>query len=108
VGVQQDDAKVAHFWTKAAMQGHVLARANLGWLERKKGNDDRAVRHYLISAKMGHERSVESIKDAFMAGIATKVQYAEALKGYQDAVEEMKSRDRYEAKVYQSPNPYAN
>ena len=33
----------------------------------------------------------------FMEGIATKEQYAEALKGYQDAVEEMKSHDRDEA-----------
>ena len=33
-----------------------------------------------------------------VAGIATKEQYSEALKGYQDAVEEMKSHDRDEAK----------
>ena len=33
-------------------------------------------------------------------------QYAEALKGYQDAVEEMKSPDRNEAKLYlQSHEP---
>jgi len=47
---------------------------------------------------MGHEDSVENIKRAFMGGDATKEQYAEALKGYQDAVEEMKSHDRDEAK----------
>ncbi|EJK55430.1 hypothetical protein THAOC_24839 [Thalassiosira oceanica] len=98
-GVQQDNAKAAHFWTKAAMQGHVESRYNLGFLEGKKGNHDRAVRHWLISAKMGEECSLESIKEAFMAGLATKEQYAEALKGYQDAVEEMKSHDRDEAKA---------
>ena len=38
------------------------------------------------------------IKEVFMAGHATKKQHAEALKGYQDAVEEMKSHDRDEAK----------
>ena len=32
-----------------------------------------------------------------MGGYATKKQYAEALKGYQDAVEETKSNDRDEA-----------
>ncbi|EJK69835.1 hypothetical protein THAOC_08869 [Thalassiosira oceanica] len=47
---------------------------------------------------MGYKDSLETIKDMFMAGIATKEQYAEALKGYQDAVEEMKSHDRDEAK----------
>ena len=35
-----------------------------------------------------------------MGGMATKEQYAQALKGYQDAVEETKSHDRDEAKAY--------
>ena len=46
---------------------------------------------------MGHKDSVEAIKKMFMEGLATKEQYAEALQGYQVAVEGMKSRDRDEA-----------
>ncbi|EJK70700.1 hypothetical protein THAOC_07919 [Thalassiosira oceanica] len=99
-GVQKDKAKAAELFEKAAMAGHVPARANLGHTEVQKGNYDRAVRHFLISAKMGHEISVENIKRGFKAGLATKEQYAEALKGYQDAAEEMKSHDRDEAKPY--------
>ncbi|EJK77455.1 hypothetical protein THAOC_00713, partial [Thalassiosira oceanica] len=99
-GVQQDKAKAAQFWTKAALQGHVESRYSLGRIEGEKGNNDRAVRHFLISAKMGHEGSVETIKEAFKAGFATKEHYAEALKGYQDAVEETKSHDRDEAKAF--------
>ena len=49
---------------------------------------------------MGHEDSLESIKNMFGVGVATKEQYAEALKGYQDAVEETKSHDRDKAKAY--------
>ena len=56
------------------------------------------MRHWLISAKMGHEVSLRLIKKLFMTGRATKEQYAEALNGYQNAVEEMKSHDRNEAK----------
>ncbi|EJK53719.1 hypothetical protein THAOC_26782 [Thalassiosira oceanica] len=97
-GVEQDMAKAVEFYEKAAMQGHVRARHNLGYVEAKKGNHDRAVRHFLISAKMGYENSIKAIKEMFMAGVATKEQYAEALKGYQEAVEEMKSHDRDEAK----------
>ena len=96
-GVQRDDAKAAEFYTKAAMQGHVESRHNLGCIEGRKGNYDRAVRHLLISAKMGHKDSLERIKEMFKAGLATKEHYAEALKGYQDAVGEMKSHDRDEA-----------
>ena len=65
---------------------------------REEENYDRALRHLLISAKMGHNDSVEKLKKIFMAGGVTKEQYAEALKGYQDAVEGMKSHDREEAK----------
>ncbi|EJK69479.1 hypothetical protein THAOC_09259, partial [Thalassiosira oceanica] len=97
-GVQQDMKKAIQIWTKAAIQGHVDSRHNLGSLEGQKGNHDRAVRHFLISAKMGYEHSVETIKKMFMGGIATKEHYAEALKGYQDALEEMKSHDRDEVK----------
>ena len=97
-GVQVDRAKGAEYYKKAAMQGHVQSRNNLGCYEGNKGNHGRAVRHLLISAKMGNEESVEAIKAMFMAGLATKEQYAEALKGYQDAVEDMKSDDRDEAK----------
>ncbi|EJK76900.1 hypothetical protein THAOC_01310, partial [Thalassiosira oceanica] len=87
----------AEFWSKAATKGHIQSRYNLGCIESQKGNHDHAVRHWLISAKMGNKDSVENIKRAFEAGIATKEQYTQVLREYQDAVEEMKSHDRDEA-----------
>ena len=99
-GVQQDKAKGIQYFEKAAMQGHVASRHNLGENEVKSGNYDRAVRHFLISAKLGYEDSVENIKEMFKVGLVTKEMYAQALRGYQDAVEEMKSPERDEAKKY--------
>ncbi|EJK54409.1 hypothetical protein THAOC_25967, partial [Thalassiosira oceanica] len=98
--VQVDKVKFVQYHAKAAVQGYVDSRYNLGCYEGEKGNLVCAVRHFLISAKMGHEGSVETIKRLFVKGLATKEQYADALKGYQDAVEEMKSHDRDEAKAY--------
>ena len=97
-GVREDKAKGIHFFVKAAMQGHAVSRHNLGFHEAEKGNHDRAVRNLLISAKMGLKESVDTTKKLFINGQATKEQYAQALKGYQDATEEMKSHDRDEAK----------
>ena len=97
-GVPEDKEKGVQFWTKAAMQGHVECRYNLGCFEWGEGSHDRAVRHLLISAKMGNETSVEAMKKVFTVGNATKEEYAEALRGYKDAVEEMKSHDRDEAR----------
>ena len=53
----------------------------------------------MISAKLGLKDSLDAIKDMFTDGDATKDQYAEALRGYRDAVEETKSHQREEAKV---------
>ncbi|EJK52111.1 hypothetical protein THAOC_28651, partial [Thalassiosira oceanica] len=96
-GVGQDEAKAVEFFTKAAMRGHAESRRNLGCFEGGKGGttNDRAVRHIMISAKMGYTEAIESIKIMFLKGNATKEQYAEALNGYQ-VVEEMKSHDRDE------------
>ena len=91
-------AKAIEFYTKAAMKGHVESRYNLGYCHGQKGNYHCAVRHYLISAKMGMKDSVDMIKNMFLGGLATKEQYAQALRGYQDAMEETKSPDRDEAK----------
>jgi len=86
------------FWTEAAMQGHVESRHNLGEFEWEKRNYDRAVKHFLISAKMGFYFSVDAIKTMYTNGLATKEQYAAALSGFQDAVKGMESRERDEAK----------
>ena len=51
------------------------------------------VRHFLISAKMGDKDSLDNIKDMLAKGRASKEQYADALKGYQDSVEEMATRE---------------
>jgi len=98
-GVEQDSEKAAEFYKKAAMQGHVESRTNLGNHVGRKGNYDLAAKHFLISAKMGHDNSLENIKTLFMGGFATKEQYADALRGYQDAVDETTSHDREEARA---------
>ena len=80
------------------MKGHATSRFFLGFVELQEGNYELAVQHYMIPAKMGYENSLNGIKKMFMEGHATKAQYAEALRGYQEAVEEMKSPQREEAK----------
>ena len=52
----------------------------------------------IAAAKLGHENSLTSVKSFFMNGLATQADYAAALRGYQNAVEELSSPDRAEAK----------
>ncbi|EJK65557.1 hypothetical protein THAOC_13565 [Thalassiosira oceanica] len=97
-GVEEDKPRGIRHWQQAAMKGDVLSRHFLGYDEfQNKGNCKLAVQHWMISAKMGNEDSLNDIKHMFMKGEATKAQYAEALRGYGDAAEEMKSHQREEA-----------
>jgi len=96
--VQEDKPKGIRHWREAAIKGHVFSRHMLGYNDFNNGDHELAVQHWMISAKMGHKKSLNVIKEMFMEGHATKEQYAEALRGYGDAVEEMKSHQREEAK----------
>ena len=109
-GIAQNVAKGVSFYEKAAMLGHAGARHNLGAVmkyEIRRGNYDRAARHLSISAKLGFTLSLEEIKLLFKMGHATKLQYAEALKGYQDALlggdEEPRARRSQNPSCFQSP-----
>ena len=97
-GVEEDKPRGIHHWQQAALKGRVLSRNSLGADKYYNGDYKRAVQHWMISAKMGHEESLNTIQCMFKGGHATKAQYAEALLGYRDAVEEMKSPQREEAK----------
>ncbi|EJK51595.1 hypothetical protein THAOC_29218, partial [Thalassiosira oceanica] len=95
--VEQDRAKAIRHFEAAAVEGDTLARYMMGNIEANAGNYDLALQHWMISAKMGHQASLNNIKLMFVKGHATKVDYAEALRGHQSAVEEMRSPDREEA-----------
>ena len=97
-GVEEDKPRGIHHCQQAAMRGCAPGRHNLGFVEDINGDYELALKHYMISAKMGYERSLNRIRDMFKNGHATKAQYAEALVGYRDAVEETKSPQREEAK----------
>ncbi|EJK77700.1 hypothetical protein THAOC_00451, partial [Thalassiosira oceanica] len=93
-GVEKDETRGIRHWQQAAIKGHPESRFMLGAHEYGNGNHQLAVQHWMIPAKMGCEKSLNAIKGMFMKGYATKAQYAEALKGYQNALEETKSPQR--------------
>ena len=97
-GVEQDEIRAVELWQYAAMKGDVESRHSLGVVEYNAGNYHLAVKHYMISAKMGDKHSLDGIKRLFTNDVATKAQYTEALRGYQDAAEETKSHQRDAAK----------
>ncbi|EJK75399.1 hypothetical protein THAOC_02879 [Thalassiosira oceanica] len=99
-GVKQDVDRGIRHWQHAAIEGHPESRYMLGYHEYSSGNHELAVQHWMVSTKMGDDDSLNEIKDMFMKGHTTKAQYAEALEGYQNALEETKSPQREEAKAF--------
>eukprot|EP00956_Cyclotella_meneghiniana_P013065 scaffold18711_cov36-Cyclotella_meneghiniana.AAC.1 len=80
------------------MKGNELARYNLGVAEGKDGNFDRAMKHLMISAKCGHDDSVQKVKDLFMMGRVTKTDFEITLRAHKASQDEMKSDQRERAK----------
>ena len=60
-GDEVDKPRGIHHWQQAAMKGHVTSRHNLGDIEFEEGNYEVAVRHWMISAKMGYQDSLNAI-----------------------------------------------
>ena len=96
-GVERDEDKAKHYYELAAMRGDSDARHNLGNAERRAGNMDRSVKHYMIAVGFGYTGSLENIKRMFMNGVATKDDYTQALQAYQAYLDEIKSPQRDEA-----------
>ena len=100
-GVERDNKRAKHYYELSAMQGDVLARHNLGVQEYKEaGNKDRALKHFMIAAGGGNKDSLENVRRIYKAGHATKDDYNNALRAYQEYVGEIKSKQRDEAAAY--------
>jgi len=98
-GVGKDKKKEVYHLEEAAIAGHTSARHNLGCLEAGNGRADRAVKHWIIAAKLGYDGSLEILKDAFGKGLVSKEDFAAALRAHQAAVDATKSPQREAAEL---------
>ena len=99
-GVERDNNRKYHYFELAAMGGVAGARHNLGVLECRAGNWDRAIKHFTIAAGAGYNDSVKHIQQLYVAGHATKEDYGRALRAYQKCLEEIRSEQRDNAAAY--------
>ena len=101
-GVEKDKKKELHHAEKAAIRGHPHARCCLGNLEEENGQYGRAVKHFIIGAKLGHDMSLDNVKILYEAGHASREDFNAALRGYQAAIEAAKSPQREQVASYSS------
>jgi len=96
-GVVMDEKKAKHYYELAAMMGNVRARINLGTLEGQAGNHHRAMKHMMIAARAGYKNALDRVKNGFVLGAVTKEEYANTLRAYQKAQDDMRSDAREKA-----------
>ena len=96
-GIEVDKKKAKHYYELAAMKGDVHARYNLGCAEWEKGNLHRAMKHFIMAAKAGYEKSLDNVKQGFKSGLVTKDEFAATLRAYHERRKEMESDAREEA-----------
>ena len=96
-GLEVDMKKARYYYELAAMGGCEDARYNLGLIEKKAGNMDRALKHHKIAVRDGYSDSLNQIKRMYGYGYATKDDYTAALRLYQVYLGEIKSSQRDKA-----------
>ena len=101
-GVEKDEKKELLHLTEAAIGGHPMARYNLGIHSYENGRVDRAVKHLIIAAKLGYDKSMESLKDLQKLGFVSNEDFAAALRGHKAAIDATKSPQREEAEKWKT------
>eukprot|EP00984_Skeletonema_dohrnii_P027445 scaffold16982_cov91-Skeletonema_dohrnii-CCMP3373.AAC.5 len=92
--VEKDGKKELYHLEQAAIGGDVTARYNLGGKEFNHDRMDRAMKHWIIAAKLGHDDSLDALKDSYEDGLLSKEDFASALRAHQHTVEATKSPQR--------------
>ena len=93
-GVEKDEEKAVYHYEKAAIGGDPSARFNLGNHEARNGRVDKAVKHYIIAAKLGHTGAMETLWDHYKHGSITKEDLDATLRTHQAAIDATKSPQR--------------
>jgi len=102
-GVEKDEKKELYHLEEAAIAGHPTARHNLGCDEWKKGRIKRAVKHWIIAANLGFDRSIQMLKECYKDGLVSKEGFAAALRALQAATDATKSSQREVAAKFYAP-----
>ena len=99
-GVEKDVEKKVYHLEKAAIGGDPDARHHLGIHEERNDNIERAVKHFIIAANLGYEKSMKYLWECYKDGDITKEDLEGTLRTHQAAINEMKSPEREAAEAW--------
>jgi len=94
MGLHRNLEEAHKYYKKAAEDGHILSRYNLGHVEEESGDHVAAMRHCRQSASGGLKTSMDALIIFFDKGLLHHDDLAETLQVFYRARAEMKSDDR--------------
>ena len=100
-GVEEDETKELYHLEEAVIRGHPAARFSLANWEWEDGKINRAVKHYNIAANLGHDGSLNALKQCYKEGLVSKDDFAAALRAHHAAVKATKSPEREVGEKFQ-------
>ena len=78
----------------AAMAGHEVARFNVGIIEAKSGNMERAVKHWTIAASAGESYAMHKLRTRVEKGAVSRESLDSSLSAYNNSCVKMRSKAR--------------
>ena len=93
-GVEKDEEKAVFHYEMSAIGGQPDARYNLGYIEERKGNMERAVKHFIIAANLGDAGSMKELWKHYSDENIAKDDLEATLRAHQAAIDAMKSPQR--------------
>ena len=93
-GVEKDKKKEVYHWEEAAIKGQLDARFGLAQHEMINFRSDRAVKHLIIAANLGHDNSMQALKECYKDGLVRKEDFTSVLRAHKTAVDATKSPQR--------------
>lgn len=94
--VEKDEKKALHYYRLGAIGGMLESRFALGLraYNAEKQNVELAMKHWVMAAGAGHDKSLEYVKFGYEHGCVTKDVFAKTLRAHKAASDETKSDQR--------------
>ena len=95
LGVEKDEKMKLYHMEEAAIGGHADARYNLASYEWSNYNFNRALKHWVIAAKLGHTESMQTLERSFtLSNLLGEEDFISILDAFQTAVDASTSPQR--------------
>jgi len=99
IGVELDLSKAIEFYGVGAKKGSVNAHNQLAMFHGKNGDDCKSLKHLKVAASTGNQLSMDTLMMYYKAKAFSKEDLAQTLRSFQSSRNEMKSKDRDDARV---------